>query len=685
MRHALRWTILLGVAVALAGLFSAAQTPTAARTYHSPDQVAALLKGYAAKSPDLAKVLTIGRSAGSRDIQVLRLASAKKGGDPEKRPSILVAANLEGSYPPSTEAALAVAELLLARSATDNKVASLLEQKTVWVAPVLNPDAAAAYFGALRAEKSANDRAVDDDADGRTDEDGGDDLNKDGLITQMRFKDPEGPWIADPKEPRLMRLADAKKGEQGVYKVLVEGLDNDGDGEFNEDPAGGVEIARNFPHDFEYGLKATGGWPVSEPETIALLEFMNAHPAIGLVLVFSTENTILNQQQTGQARVAAERVKVPRQFAGFFGLDPDTEYTLKEIVDALKALNIGGGMEIDEGMVAMFLGLGPAVTIDRQDQPLFDVVQKDYKDGLKEAKVEDLDKRARGVGKGSFAAYAYYQFGVPVFSMDLWAVPEPKKEPAGQDALTPEKLKTMSAEAFLALGEEKIASFLKAQGAPPNINAAMLMGMVKSGQVTPARMAEMMEKMAKRPGAAEGEDHPDTYLLKWSDTALQGKGFVLWTAVKHPQLGEVEVGGFVPYLKTAPPPAELERSLNFHAAFALGLMGRLPELALKASKVEALGGDLFRVTVHLSNKGWFPTATGQGRRALTAWPVRVKLKLADGQKVFSGRPIETIPALNGSGDTRKLEWTIQGPPGSQVGLSAWAPKVGTLETTVTLR
>jgi hypothetical protein len=114
-------------------------------------------------------------------------------------------------------------------------------------------------------------------------------------------------------------------------------------------------------------------------------------------------------------------------------------------------------------------------------------------------------------------------------------------------------------------------------------------------------------------------------------------------------------------------------------------MGRLPELALKAAKVEALGGDLFRVTVHLANKGWFPTATGQGRRSLAAWPVRIKLKLAEGQKVFSGRPIETIPSLNGSGDTRKLEWTIQGPPGSQVGLSAWAPKVGTLETTITLR
>ena len=685
MSRRLRLTIVLIAAFGLAGVFSSAQAPAPVKSYHSPDELSAVLKGYAAKFPGLAKVASLGRSAGGRDIPVLRVASFSRGSDAETRPSILVAANAEGLYLPGTEAALAVAEQLLSRYGTDKKIAALLDQKSVWIAPLLNPDAAAAFFGPVRTERSANGRPVDDDADGRTDEDGGDDLNKDGLITQMRFKDPEGQWIADPKEPRLMRLADAKKGEKGVYKILQEGLDNDGDGEFNEDPLGGVDVARNFPHDFEYGVKATGDWPASEPETIALLQFMSSHPSIGLLLVFSTENTILNQQQTGQARVGGDKVKVPRQYAGFFGLDPDTEYTLKEVVDALKSLNIGGGMEIDEGMVAMFLGLGPAVAIDRQDQPLFEAVQKDYKDGLKEAKIEDLDKRAKGVGKGSLAAYGYYQFGVPVFSMDLWAVPEPKKEQAGQEALTPDKLKTMSSDEFLALGEEKIASFLKAQGAPPNVNAAMLIGMVKSGQINPARMAEMMEKMAKKPGGAEGEDHPDTYLLKWSDTAFQGKGFVPWTPVKHPQLGEVEVGGLVPYLKTVPPPAELEKTLNFHAQFALGLMARLPELALKAAKVEALGGDLYRVTVHIANTGWFPTATGQGRRALAAWPVRVRLKLAGGQKVFSGRPIETIPSLNGSGATSKLEWTIQGPPGSQVGLVAWAPKVGTLETTVTLR
>jgi hypothetical protein len=498
----------------------------------------------------------------------------------------------------------------------------------------------------------------------------------------MRVKDPEGKWIADPKEPRLMRLADPKKGEKGVYTLYTEGLDNDGDGEYNEDPAGGVELNRNFPHDFEYNTKPAGLWPVSEEGTIALLNFLDAHRNIALVLNFSTENTILNLQQTGQARVGGDKVKVPRQFASFLGLDPEQEYSLKEIVDVLKGTGLGGGMEITEELVASFLGLGPAVTIDRQDLPFFEAVQKEYKDAMKEAKFDYPEKRAKGVGQGSFVAYCYYQYGVPVFSVDLWSVPEPKKEPS-QDALTPEKLKSMSAEDFLALSEEKIAAFLKEQGAPPSFNAEMLIKMVKSGQVTPPRMAEMMEKMPKRP-QAEGEEHPDAYILKWADAAIQGKGFVNWAPYEHPTLGEVEIGGFVPYLKVTPPPVDIEKAISFHADFYIKLMDKLAGLQVSKTEVKALGQDVYQVAAYFTNPGWFPTSTAQGRRARTSWPIRVKLQTSADQSVFSGRPVETIAYLGGSGDTKKLEWTIKGKKSSALTITASSPKLGSATATVGL-
>ena len=55
--------------------------------------------------------------------------------------------------------------------------------------------------------------------------------------------------ILDPDEPRLLRKADPAKGETPEYVLLIEGIDNDGDGRFNEDgphgsAGGGIDRLR---------------------------------------------------------------------------------------------------------------------------------------------------------------------------------------------------------------------------------------------------------------------------------------------------------------------------------------------------------------------------------------------------------------------------------------------------------
>lgn len=654
--------------------------------YHSPQEVLSLLKSWNAQYPQLTKVIPIGKSVEGQDLAVLRIAHVPDPGqDSDKRPAVFIAANLEGVHLPGTEAALQIAEKLLTQYGSEEQITQLLDTRTVYVAPLLNPDVAQLCFAGVRHERRTNALPMDEDMDALVDEDGPDDLNGDGLITQMRVKDPEGTWIPDPQEPRLLRRADSKKGEKGLYKVYTEGLDNDGDGAYNEDPPGGIELNRNYPHDFEYNLKPAGLWPVSAQENVALMDFLINHKNIALVLSFSTENTILNLNQTGRAQAAGGKVKVPRRFATFLGIDPEREFEMQELVNLLKGMNIFGGREIDESMVAMMLGLGPAMTLDRQDRPYIEAVQKDYKEAMKKAKIEYPERRAKGVGKGSFAAYCYFQYGTQVFSTDLWAVPEPKKEKRGEEeGLTAERLKTMTADEFLALGEDKIAAFLKEQGAPPNIQAPMLINMVKSGRMTPDRMAQMMERMPRREGADE-EAHPDVYLLEWSDTALEGKGFVDWTPFKHPTLGEVEIGGFIPYLQTIPPVSELSQTVDFHTDFYIELITRLPVLGIKATEVEELGEGLYQVKVYLTNTGWFPTSTAQGRKAGTAWPIRIELKTSKGQTIFSGNPILTVSKLDGSGDTQAVEWTVRGKRGSTVRVKASSPKLDTVQTTITLQ
>ena len=193
----------------------------------------------------------------------------------------------------------------------------------------------------------------------------------------------------------------------------------------------------------------------------------------------------------------------------------------------------------------------------------------------------------------------------------------------------------------------------------------------------------MMDKMPRRP-QPEGEEHPDLYVLKWADEAWKGKGFVPWAPFKHPTLGEVEIGGFVPFLKMNPPADTMDNLLGFHADFYIRLMNKLPELRIMETSVEALGPELYHVTVFLTNDGWFPTSTAQGRRAQTSWPIRVTLKMESHLSIFSGRPVETVPYLGGSGDTKKLEWTIKGKKGARLTVTASSPKLGSVSKVITL-
>ena len=69
------------------------------------------------------------------------------------------------------------------------------------------------------------------------------------------------------------------------------------------------------------------------------------------------------------------------------------------------------------------------------------------------------------------------------------------------------------------------------------------------------------------------KDHPaedDLKLLRWNDEQLDGKGYVDWYPFEHPQLGEVELGGWdVMYCWGNVPPQFLEREIAPHSDFAL--------------------------------------------------------------------------------------------------------------------
>jgi hypothetical protein len=262
----------------------------------SSQKIDALVKSYSS----MCTSLSIGKSAGGKDIKVLSIGS----GDKDNKPGIAILGGVEGSYILGKELALGFASLLLRESSTED-VRKLLSQVTFYVFPDVSPDATEQYFQKIKYERIINDRPVDDDRDFTIDEDPYEDLNNDGFITIMRVTDPTGTYIESTDDKRIMVPADLSKGQQGAFLIYSEGIDNDKDGSFNEDGPGGVCFNRNLTYNYEEFGTYAGLYPVSEPETRAVLDFLFGHFNIYATFAFGPQDNL------GQPLKAAERGASP--------------------------------------------------------------------------------------------------------------------------------------------------------------------------------------------------------------------------------------------------------------------------------------------------------------------------------------------------------------------------------------
>jgi hypothetical protein len=283
---------------------------------------------------ETATVTSLGVTAAGREVQLITLAK----GDADKKPALLILGNVFAPQLSGSELATRLAQSLATPDeATKPAVDALLERFTLYIIPRPSPDATVACFDAPSRERAANTRPWDDDRDFETDEDGFEDLNGDGLITMLRIEDLQGEFIPHPNEPRVMIAADRAKQERGKYRLITEGVDNDHDEAFNEDPVGGVEFHRNFTFAYKFFQPGVGPHQVSEPETRAIADFCFAHPNIALVFSFSPEDNLFHPWKADDAAAQA-RIKT--------GLLPADAPALTLLSDRFKKLH--GGTDAPE-------------------------------------------------------------------------------------------------------------------------------------------------------------------------------------------------------------------------------------------------------------------------------------------------------------------------------------------------
>ena len=259
--------------------------------YHSLEEITTYLKAVAAKYDNLATLVEVGRSRAHRTIYAIEITNSATGPAHEK-PGFYLDGNIHGGEVLSGEGALYIIDLLLERYESDETIRSLVDTSVFYIVPIVNPDGREISI-ATPENHRWNIRPVDEDGDGKFDEDPPEDLDNDGRILQMIIEDSDGDWEKSEEDPRI--LARRNKQDSGgiYYRRLSEGIDNDGDGHFNEDRVGGVDVNRNFPSNWHPGQYASGPYPLSEPESHALAEYITSRSNIAAIHTFHTSGGLI--------------------------------------------------------------------------------------------------------------------------------------------------------------------------------------------------------------------------------------------------------------------------------------------------------------------------------------------------------------------------------------------------------
>ncbi len=202
-------------------------------------------------------------------------------------------------------------------------------------------------------------------------------------------------------------------------------------------------------------------------------------------------------------------------------------------------------------------------------------------------------------------------------------------------------------------------------------------GLPKRGML---EMIQQSEKQAEEAGVK---------LLKWNDEVLGGQGFVTWHPFEHPELGQVEIGGWLPKTVRQNAPAHLlEQECVKNMRFSLVQAQTLPRLAIRQTKLERIGEDIYRVTAAVENVGYLPTSgSTKAEQNKTAKPVTVTLAICAGGELLQGEVKKDLGHLpgrlgNSLASRRKVEWLVRLPAGGEVTVTAHAPRAGKVAATL---
>jgi murein tripeptide amidase MpaA len=542
--------------------------------FYSYAELTETLDAWAAEFPRLCTIESIGTSYEGREIPLVTVTNLDTG-PPEEKPAIIVHAQIHASEFTGTTAALHLLDRLLHGHGTDERVTHALDTRCFYVVPRVSPDGPEAVLADGRWRRSSlRPYPREEPVDGLHRED----VDGDGRVLFMRWRDPNGAWKAHPEDSRILigRGPDDVDGE--FFRLLPEGTIRNWDGvTIPIAPAlEGLDLNRNWPAEWapEAEQQGAGPFPTSEPEVRALVEAMLARRNITGYIGYHTFSGVHLRPWSGH---------------------PDDDFPVPDL-RAFERM----------GVEATSLTGYPAISI-----------------------FHEFKYHPKQVIKGGDVDWVYDHLGAFAWVTEFWS-PQRAAGLSGYHAI--DWIREHSPEDELAV-------------------------------------------------------------VKLADEL--GYGYVDWYEFDHPQLGKVELGGWdIVRFWFNPPFSRLEEEVAPHADFALFLALVSPRLELTSFESEQVGEGAHRLRLVLENGGWLPTnVTQKALERKAVRPIEVELELPEGARVVTGKEREEAGQLEGRVELRSViwwnndlstsnralvEWVVEAPSGSRVGVVARHERAGTV-------
>ena len=260
--------------------------------YYKYDELEKNLKYFSEKYPELCDLESICVTEENRNVYAMTITNKKTGAALDK-PAFHIDGNTHAGEVTGSMAAMHAIDVLLTGYGEDKVITKILDRMTIYVVPRISPDGAETYLTTPYSIRSVN-RVHNPEKGGIRSED----LDGDGVIRMMRIPTPYGAWKKDKDDSSIMAKRDPGDADGEFYDIYAEGNFEAFDGDENlkeKKQDWSLDFNRNYPYGWfpENRQAGAGKYPLSNPETKAMADWVIEHPNIGGVSTNHTSGGII--------------------------------------------------------------------------------------------------------------------------------------------------------------------------------------------------------------------------------------------------------------------------------------------------------------------------------------------------------------------------------------------------------